>query len=79
MFTCDQSSFSSSKKYNSGRHVKNIHDTYSQKEKGIKRKHYPEQCGRSIKREHYPIQYGLGVEKDTEEDTYSANSDDTDM
>ena len=79
MFKCDQCSFSSSKRYNLKRHIKNIHDNYSQKEKGIKRNHYPEQCERSIKRKHYPIQYGLGVEKDTEEDTDSVNSDDTDM
>ena len=48
MFKCDQCSFSSSKRYNLKRHIKNIHDNYSQKEKGIKRNHYPEQCERSI-------------------------------
>ena len=31
------------------------------------------------KKKTLPIQYGKGVEKDTEEDTYSVNSDDTDM
>ena len=54
MFKCDLCAKFFSRNDSLQRHIKNIHDAYSEKDKGIKRKQYPEQYGRSIKRKKIP-------------------------